>query len=57
LITKHIIYLHRFSTVRNADRVIVLRDGKIVEEGSHTELMKKNGVYADNFRKQAEGYN
>lgn len=52
-----LIISHRFSTVRNADRVIVLRDGKIVEEGSHTELMKKNGVYADNFRKQAEGYN
>lgn len=48
---------HRFSTVRNADRIIVIRDGKIIEEGSHEELMKMKKVYADNFRKQAEGYN
>ena len=48
---------HRFSTVRNADRILVIKDGRIIEEGSHQELMKKNKVYADNFRKQAEGYN
>jgi len=48
---------HRFSTVRNADRILVIKDGKIIEEGTHQELMKKNKVYADNFRKQAEGYN
>lgn len=52
-----IIISHRFSTVRNADRILVIKDGKIIEEGSHQELMKKNKVYADNFRKQAEGYN
>ncbi len=52
-----LIISHRFSTVRNADRIIVLRDGKVIEEGSHKELMKLNGVYTDNFRKQAEGYN
>lgn len=47
---------HRFSTVRNADRIIVVRDGKIIEEGNHRELIEINRVYADNFRKQAEGY-
>ncbi|MDX9739209.1 MAG: ABC transporter ATP-binding protein [Candidatus Dojkabacteria bacterium] len=47
---------HRFSTVRNADRIIVVRDGKIIEEGTHRELIGINRVYADNFRKQAEGY-
>lgn len=52
-----LIISHRFSTVRNADRIIVLRDGKVIEEGSHKELMKLNGVYTDNFKKQAEGYN
>lgn len=51
-----IIISHRFSTVRNADRIIVLDKGKIVEEGSHKELIKKNGTYAKAFRLQAEGY-
>lgn len=52
-----LIISHRFSTVRNADRIIVIKDGKILEEGSHAELMKKNSVYANAFKKQAEGYN
>jgi ATP-binding cassette subfamily B protein len=51
-----IIISHRFSTVRNADRIIVLDKGKIVEEGSHSELMSLNGQYAKAFRLQAEGY-
>ena len=51
-----IIISHRFSTVRNADRIIVLDDGKIVEEGSHEELMRLEGKYAEAFRLQAEGY-
>lgn len=51
-----IIISHRFSTVRNADRIIVLDDGKIVEQGSHEELLKLNGKYAEGFRLQAEGY-
>jgi ATP-binding cassette subfamily B protein len=51
-----IIISHRFSTVRNADRIIVFDAGKILEEGSHDELIKKNGQYAKMFKLQAEGY-
>ena len=51
-----IIISHRFSTVRNADKIYVIDDGKIVESGSHTELMKINGQYATLFNLQAKGY-
>lgn len=51
-----IIISHRFSTVRNADRIIVLDHGQILEEGSHNELMAKNGYYAKAFTMQAKGY-
>ncbi len=51
-----IIVSHRFSTVRRANRIIVIDKGKIVEQGSHQELMKRNGMYHDLFSKQAEGY-
>ncbi len=47
---------HRFSTVRMADQIVVLREGKIVESGSHRELIAKNGTYASLFEMQAEGY-
>lgn len=47
---------HRFSTVRNANKILVLEEGKITEEGSHTELLKKGGKYARMFKKQALGY-
>jgi len=51
-----LIISHRFSTVRRADKIIVLDKGKIVEAGSHAELVKQNGLYHDMFSKQAEGY-
>ncbi len=51
-----ILISHRFSTVRKADKIIVLKDGKIIEEGNHNSLMKKSGIYTRMFKKQAEGY-
>ena len=51
-----IIISHRFSTVRMADRILVLKDGSIEELGSHEELLNNNGLYAELFTLQAEGY-
>ncbi len=51
-----ILISHRFSTVRMADRIVVLGDGAIVEEGSHAQLMAQGGTYADLYRKQASWY-
>ena len=51
-----IIISHRFSTVRNADRIIVIKKGKIVEEGSHDDLIKADGVYHSAYKLQAVGY-
>ena len=51
-----VIISHRFSTVRMADRIIVLNEGKVVEEGTHAELIAHNGLYADLFSLQAKGY-
>lgn len=46
------IIAHRLSTVRNADRILVIQDGKIQEQGSHEELMNKDGAYAALYRTQ-----
>ena len=51
-----LIISHRFSTVRNADKIYVLESGKIKESGSHEELMKQAGTYATLFSLQAKGY-
>ena len=51
-----ILISHRFSTVRMADQIAVLNDGRIVERGSHEELMRLNGHYAHLFALQARGY-
>ena len=51
-----IVISHRFSTVRMADHIIVLERGRVVEQGSHAELMQQNGRYAHLFTLQAEGY-
>jgi ATP-binding cassette, subfamily B, bacterial len=47
---------HRFSTVRMADLIVVLDGGRIVETGSHAELMARNGLYAELFEIQARAY-
>ncbi len=47
---------HRFSTVRMADRILVMEDGKISEEGPHDELLKSGGRYAEMFELQATSY-
>ena len=52
-----VIISHRFSTVRNADRIIVLENGEVVEQGTHRTLIENNGYYAKAFRMQAQGYN
>lgn len=51
-----LIVSHRFSTVRRANRIIVLDQGKVVESGDHHTLMVKKGLYYEMFSKQAEGY-
>ena len=51
-----IIISHRFSTVRMADRIMVLKDGKILEMGTHEELLANKTLYAELFNLQAEGY-
>jgi ATP-binding cassette, subfamily B, bacterial len=51
-----VIISHRFSTVRIADRVIVLAGGTVSEEGTHNELLAKKGLYAELFALQAKGY-
>ena len=51
-----ILISHRFSTVRAADRIIVIHDGEILEQGDHESLLAENGQYASLFRLQAKGY-
>jgi ATP-binding cassette subfamily B protein len=51
-----ILISHRFSTVRMADRILVLENGRVVEAGSHEELVASGGRYAELFELQASGY-
>jgi len=51
-----VVISHRFSTVRMADRILVLENGQLIESGSHEELLAVNGRYAELFRLQARGY-
>ncbi|HKW62428.1 MAG TPA: ABC transporter ATP-binding protein [Candidatus Acidoferrum sp.] len=47
-----ILISHRTSTVQNADQIVVLRDGRIIERGTHDELLERGGYYADLYQKQ-----
>lgn len=47
---------HRLASVQMADKIIVLKDGRIVEQGNHKELLARNGEYAALWRLQAEKY-
>ncbi|WP_452232719.1 ABC transporter ATP-binding protein [Lacinutrix sp. MEBiC02595] len=51
-----VIISHRFSTVRQADRILVLEEGRVLEMGTHEELMKNKSLYSELFTLQAEGY-
>ena len=51
-----VVISHRFSTVRMADRIVVLGDGKVIEEGTHEALVARHGLYAELFEMQAKGY-
>ena len=51
-----ILISHRFSTVRMADRIVVIEKGRVAENGSHEELLRREGIYARLFSMQAEGY-
>lgn len=47
---------HRYATVSSSDLIVVLQDGHIAEPGSHIELLHKNGIYAQEYGKQAAAY-
>ena len=51
-----LIISHRYSTVRMADKILVMDQGRIIEQGSHADLMHQNGTYARLYTTQAGGY-
>ena len=53
-----IMIAHRINTIKNADHIIALKDGQIVQEGTHAELISQNGLYADFIaaREKAAGW-
>jgi len=51
-----IVIAHRLSTILKMDRIVVLENGNIVEDGTHAELLEKNGVYAEMWKEQSGGF-
>ncbi len=51
-----IVIAHRLSTLKHLDKIIVLEDGKILEEGPHEDLLNLNGIYADLWKRQKDGF-
>ena len=49
-----LVIAHRLSTIRNADKIIALEDGHIIEVGDHHELMRRGGLYSQLYRRQLE---
>ena len=49
-----LVIAHRLSTIVNADRILVMNDGRIVEQGRHEELLRNRGLYADLYRTQLD---
>jgi ATP-binding cassette subfamily B protein len=51
-----VLVTHRLSSVKMANKIIVLKGGQLIEQGDHVSLMKENGIYAQMFNLQAERY-
>ena len=49
-----LVIAHRLSTIVNADRILVMDEGRIVEQGRHAELLRERGLYADLYRTQLD---
>ncbi|GMI07352.1 hypothetical protein TrRE_jg6062, partial [Triparma retinervis] len=52
--TTKVVIAHRLSTVQDADDIVVMDQGKVAEQGTHGDLIRKGGIYADLWRKQSE---
>ena len=51
-----LIIAHRLSTIKNADRILAMQDGRIVESGTHEELLQLNGLYAQLYNTQSRDH-